>query len=151
MFARVGPAQRALLSAVALEHGRVQIQTISGRAFRQPLQLPVPQAGEKTLALSLPKPLEQVANGVVDGKASDSQQLVQGYIGTQQTGMCEPPRPSHHRKQKCREGLHGIDRVGGSETKRQMLPHRFAIAHLPQEFKKHHQPAERRNRTRGLA
>src|ERR1700693_5748419 len=63
MFARVGPAQRPLLPTVALEHGRIQIQTISGRTFWQPLQLPVPQAGEKTLALSLPEPLEQVANG----------------------------------------------------------------------------------------
>jgi len=76
---------------------------------------------------------------------------VQSYIGTPQTGVCEPPRPGHHRKQKCREGLHGIDRVGGSETKRQMLPHRFAIAHLPQKLEKHHQPAERRDRTPGLA
>src|SRR5216683_4016801 len=91
MLARVGPAQRSLLPTVALEHGGVQIQTISGRAFRQPLQLPVPQAREKMLALSLPEPLEQVANGVVDGKASDPQQLVQGYVGTQQTGVCEPP------------------------------------------------------------
>src|SRR5882762_1335019 len=74
MLARVGPAQRALLPTVALEHRRVQIQTISGRTFRQPLPLPVPQAGEKTLALSLPKTLEQVANGVVDRKASDPQQ-----------------------------------------------------------------------------
>src|SRR5712692_2713227 len=82
MLARVGPAQRPLLSAVALEHGRVQIQAISARTFRQSLQLPVPQAGEKTLALSLPKTFEQVANGVVDWKASDPQQLVQGYIGT---------------------------------------------------------------------
>src|SRR5579863_3968558 len=90
MLARVGPAQRSLLSAVALEHGRVQIQAVSGRTFRQPLQLPVPQAGEKTLALSLPKTLEQVANGVVDRKASDPEQLVQGYVGTQQTGVCEP-------------------------------------------------------------
>src|SRR5713226_5841512 len=71
MLARVGPAQRPLLPAVALEYGRVQIQAISGRTFRQPLQLPVPQAGEKTLTLSLAKTLEQVANGVVDRKASD--------------------------------------------------------------------------------
>src|ERR1700686_1050584 len=70
MFARVGPAQRPLLPTVALEHGRIQIQTISGRTFWQPLQLPVPQAGEKTLALSLPEPLEQVANGVVHREAS---------------------------------------------------------------------------------
>src|SRR5216684_7494014 len=82
MLARVGPAQRPLLPTVALEHGRVQIQTISRRTFRQPLQLPVPQTGEKTLALSLAETFEQVANSVVDRKASDPQQPVQGYIGT---------------------------------------------------------------------
>src|ERR1700720_2309449 len=71
MLARVGPTQRALLPAVALEHGRVQIQTVSGRGFRQSLQLPVPQAGEKTLALSLAETFEQIANRVVDWKASD--------------------------------------------------------------------------------
>src|SRR6266481_5691240 len=113
MLARVGPAQRSLLPTVALEHGGVQIQTVSRRTFRQPLQLPVPQAREKTLALSLAEAFEQVANGVVDRKASDPQQFVQGYVGTQQTGVCEPPRPGHYRKQKGREGLHGIDRVGG--------------------------------------
>src|SRR3979409_1797850 len=98
MLARVGSAQRALLPTVALEHGRVQIQTISRRTFRQPLQLPVPQSGEKTLALSLAETFEQVANGVVDGKTSDPQQRVQGYVGTQQTGVCEAPRSGHHRK-----------------------------------------------------
>ena len=85
------------------------------------------------------------------GKRADPQHCVQGHVGTQQTGVCEPPRPGHHREQKGREGLHRIDRVGGSETKRQMLAHRFAIAYLPQKLEKHHQPAERRDRTRGLA
>ena len=49
-----------------------------------------------------------------------------------------------------RVSLAGIDRVGGSEAKRQMLLHRFAIPYLPQEIKKHHEPAEQRDRTRGL-
>src|SRR6202166_1262421 len=92
MLARVGPAQGPLLPAVALEHGRVQIQAVSASTFRQPLELPVPQAGEKTLALSLAEAFEQVANGVVDRKASDPQQFVQGHVGTRQTGVCEPPR-----------------------------------------------------------
>src|SRR5271154_3758382 len=89
MLARVGPTQRPLLPAVTLEHGRVQIQAVSARTFRQPLQLPVPQAGEKTLTLSLAEAFEQIANGVVDRKASDSEQFVQGHVGTQQTGVCE--------------------------------------------------------------
>ena len=97
MLARVGPAQRPLLPTVALEHGRVQIQTISGRTFRQPLQLPVPQAGEKTLALSSKTP-NRLANGVVHRKARDPQQFVQSQVGAQQTGVCEPPRYSHHRE-----------------------------------------------------
>src|ERR1700730_8545295 len=151
MLARVGPTQRSLLPAVALEYGRVQIQAVPGRTFRQPLQLPVPQAGEKTLTLSLAEAFEQIANGVVARETSDPEQPVQGDIGTQQTGLCEPPPSGHHREQKCREGLHRIDRVGGSETKRQILPHRFAIAYLPQKLEKHHQSAERRDGTRGLA
>jgi len=75
---------------------------------------------------------------------------VQGHIRTQQAGVGEAPRSGHHRKQKGRESLHGIGGVGGSETKRQMLPHCFAITHPPQKLKKHHQPAERRDRPRGL-
>src|SRR5712691_9031373 len=84
MLARVGPAQRALLPTVTFKHGGIQIQTVSGRTFRQSLQLPVPQAGEKMLALSLAETFEQVANGVVDREASDPQQFVQSHIGTQQ-------------------------------------------------------------------
>jgi hypothetical protein len=36
--------------------------------LRKPFELPTPQAREKTLALPLPKTLEQIANGVVDGE-----------------------------------------------------------------------------------
>jgi len=73
---------------------------------------------EKTLAVSLAEALEQVANGVIDGKALHPQQGMQGHIGTQQTGVREAPRSGHHREQESREGLHRIDGVGGSETKR---------------------------------
>src|SRR5712692_9788819 len=110
MLARVRPAQRPLLPAIALEHGGVQIQTISRRTFRQPLQLPVPQAGEKTLALSLAETFEQVANGVVDRKASDPQQFVQGHVRTQQTGVgFSESGPT--RKATCRG-----DRLSGDES-----------------------------------
>ena len=71
MLARVRPAQRTLLPPVALEHRGIQIQTISRRTSRKPLQLPTPQAGEKTLAMSLTEAFEQIANGVIDGKARD--------------------------------------------------------------------------------
>src|SRR5258708_7375466 len=81
MLARVGPAQRSLLPTVALEHGGVQIQTVSGRTFRQPLQLPVPQAREKTLALSLAETFEQVANGADNGKRRNPEQAVKSYGG----------------------------------------------------------------------
>ena len=37
---------------------------------------------EKTLAVSLAEALEQVANGVIDGKALHPQQGMQGHIGT---------------------------------------------------------------------
>jgi|HubBroStandDraft_6_1064221.scaffolds.fasta_scaffold69706_3 hypothetical protein len=47
MLARVESAQRFLLPAVALEHGRVQIQAVSARTFRQPRQLSVSRAREK--------------------------------------------------------------------------------------------------------
>src|SRR6266699_2282682 len=103
------------------------------------------------LALPLAETFEQVANRVVDRKASDPEQFVQGHIGTQQTGVCEAPRSGHHREQEGCEGLHRIDGIGGSKTKRQMLPHRFAIADLPQKLEKYHQPAERRDRTWSLA
>src|SRR5258708_4845703 len=91
MLARVCSAQRSLLPTVAFKHGRVQIQTVARRTFRKPRQLPTPQAGEKTLALSLHEAFEQVANGVITRKACDSQQGLQGHIRTQQTGVCKPP------------------------------------------------------------
>src|SRR5882724_4390172 len=61
------------------------------------------------------------------------------------------PRSGHHRKQKCGEGRHGIDGVGRSEMKRQMLAHRFAITYLPQKLEEHHQTTERGDRSLGLA
>jgi hypothetical protein len=70
MLAWVGPAQRTLLATVALEHGGVQIQAVSRGAFRQPMQLPTPQAGEET---PLRETLEQVANRVVDRETGDPQ------------------------------------------------------------------------------
>src|SRR5690349_11201722 len=112
MFARVGSAQRTLLMTVALEHRGVQIQAVSRQAFRQSLELPVPQAREKTLALALSEALEQVANGVVDRETRDSQQRVQGRISAQQTGVCKAPRSCYHGEQKRREGLYRIDGVG---------------------------------------
>ena len=60
MLARIRPTQRTLLSPVALEHRGIQIQTISRRTSRKPFQLPTPQAGEKTLALSLSKRLNRL-------------------------------------------------------------------------------------------
>src|SRR5882757_3701614 len=80
-------AQRTLLPPVALEYRGIQIQTISRRTSRKPFQLPTPQAGEKTLALSLTEALEQIANGVIDRKARDPQHGVQSHVGTQQTGV----------------------------------------------------------------
>src|SRR5260370_36558414 len=126
MLARVGPAQRALLPTETFKPGGIQIQTVSRRTFRQPLQLPVPQAGEKMLALPLAETFEQVANSVVDRKASDPEQLVQGYIGTQQTGVCEPPRPGHHREQEGREGPHRLTRGRRAGAQGKMLPSRLA-------------------------
>src|SRR6266436_2979120 len=151
MLAWVRSAQRSLLPAVAFKHGRVQIQTVARRTFRKPRQLPIPQAGEKSLTLSLTEALEQVANGVITRKACDPQQGLQGHIRTQQTRVCKAPCSSHHREQKCREGLHRIDGVGGSEIKRQMLAHRFAITYLPQKLEEHHQTTERGDRSLGLA
>src|SRR5262249_51616997 len=92
MFARVGAAQRTLLVPVALEPRGIQIQAVARGAFRQSFELPGPQAIEKSLALPLPEALEQVANRVVDGKTRNSQQRVQGGVGTQQAGVREAPR-----------------------------------------------------------
>ena len=64
------------------------------------------------LALSLAEALEQVANGVVDGKARDPQRCVQVHIRPQQAGVREPSCSGHHREQEGREGLYRIDRVG---------------------------------------
>jgi len=89
MLARVRAAQGPLLVAITLEHGGVQIQTVSRGAFRNLLELPVPHAREKTLALSLPEALEQV-----------SQHCVQGPIGTQQTGVGQAPCSRNHREQE---------------------------------------------------
>ena len=103
------------------------------------------------LAALLGIALEQVANRVVDGKPRDPQQRVQGFVRSQQTGVCETPRPGHYRKQKRGKGLHRIDGIGGGQGKWQMLPNRFAIPDPPQKLKEHHQPAEWCDRPLGLA
>src|SRR6202158_6488402 len=82
MLARIGPAQRSLLLAVALEYRGVQIQTVSRRTFRKPCQLAAPQPGKKLLALSLAKALEQGAQSVVAGKTRQAQGLVQRGVTT---------------------------------------------------------------------
>src|SRR6516162_4845438 len=151
VLARVGSAQGTLLVTVALEHRGIQIQAVSRGAFWQSFKLPVPQTREKTLTLSLPEALEQVANRVVDRKTGDSQQRLQGGVSAQQTGVREAPRSRYHGKQKRCESLYRIDGVGGRERERQMLPHRFAIADPPQKFAEHHQATERSHRPLGLA
>src|SRR6266853_281895 len=76
---------------------------------------------------------------------------MQGHIRAQQTRVCKPPCSSHHREQKCGEGLHRIDGVGGSEMKRQIFAHGFAITYLPQKLEEHHQTTERSDRSLRLA
>src|SRR5258708_29321043 len=98
MLAWIRPAQRTLLPPVALEYRGIQIQTISRRTSRKSFQLPTPQAGEKTLALSLTEAFEQIANGVIDRKARDPQHGVQSHVCTQQTRVCEAPRSGHYRE-----------------------------------------------------
>src|SRR5437879_9782008 len=151
VLAWVGPWQCTLLPSVALEHRGVQVETVSATTFRKSRELPAPQAGEKTLALPLAEALEQIANGVVDRKTRDPQQGLQGHVRTQQTRVCEAPRAGHHGEQKCREGLHRIDGVGWSKTKRQIPAHGLAISYLPQKLHEHHQPTKRCDRSLGLA
>src|SRR5450759_1127002 len=151
MLVRIRPAQRTLLPAIAFKHSGVQIKTVSRCTFRKPCELPSPQAREKSLALPLPKTLEQVAQGVVAGKTRQAQYLVQRRVGTQQTGVCKSSRSRQHGQQERREGLRRIERIGRSETKRQGLLHRLDVAHLPQKLEEHHQPAKRGDRSLGLA
>src|ERR1700676_3748816 len=148
MLARIGPAQRTLLLAVAFEYRGVQIQTVSRSTFRKPCQLPSPQARKKSLALPLPKTLEQVAQGVIAGETRHAQRLVQRGVGTQNAGMRKSSRSRQHGQQERREGLRRIQRVGRSQTKRQALLHHLDVTYLPQKLEEHHQPAKRGDRSR---
>ena len=80
VFARVVPLQRALLLAIAFEDGGIQVQAVTLAAGRQPLHLPLGQRVEETMHVAQAKTPEEVADGVVSGKAGQAQHGMQGAI-----------------------------------------------------------------------
>ena len=80
-------------------------------------------------------PPEQIADGVVGGKALDAGQGVQGAITAYQTGVSKSFGPGQHRDQKRRQGYGGLDLVRRSESEGYMLAHLAGEAQL---FKKSH-------------
>src|SRR5271157_837884 len=80
VLARIVAFQRALLLAIAFEDGGIQIQAVTLAACRQPLHLPLGQRVEETMHVAHAKTAEEVADGVVNRKAGDAQQGVQGAI-----------------------------------------------------------------------
>ena len=80
MLARIVPFQRALLLAIAFEDGGIQVQAVTIAALRQALHLPLGQGVEETMHVAHAKTAEEIADGVVNGKAGQAQQSVQGVI-----------------------------------------------------------------------
>ena len=80
VFARIVALQRALLLAITFEDGGIQVQAVTLTARRQPLHLPLGQRVEETMHVAHAKTAEEIADGVVNGKARQAQQGVQGAI-----------------------------------------------------------------------
>src|ERR1035438_6197743 len=80
VLARIVPLQRALLLAIAFEDGGIQVQAVTVAALRQALHLPLGQRVEETMHVAQAKTAKQIADGVVNGKAGQAQQGVQGAI-----------------------------------------------------------------------
>src|SRR5271157_439906 len=80
VFAWIVPLQRALLLAIAFEDGGIQIQAVAIAAGGQPLHLPLGQRIEETMHVAHAKTPEEIADGVVNGKARQAQQGMQGAI-----------------------------------------------------------------------
>ena len=82
VFARVVPFQRPLLSAVAFEDGRIQIQAVAFGSRGHALHLPLGQRREQALHIAHAELPEQIADRVVRGKPLQSQHSVQNVIST---------------------------------------------------------------------
>src|SRR3974377_763217 len=80
VLAGVVSFQRAFLLSVTLEDGGVQIQTVALAAWRQALHLPLCQGIEQTMHVPHTKASEEIANGVVNGKARQAQHGMQSLV-----------------------------------------------------------------------
>src|SRR5271157_4303809 len=80
VFARIVSFQRALLLAIAFQDGGIQIQAVTLAACRQALHLPLGQRVEKAMHIAHAETPEEIADGVINGKAGQAQQGMQGAI-----------------------------------------------------------------------
>ena len=76
MLARVVPLERALLCAIALKHGRIQVQAVAFDSHWQALQLPLGQGRIELMNLAHCKAPKQITDRVIARKACDAQQCM---------------------------------------------------------------------------
>ena len=151
VLARMVSFQRALLLAVAFEDSGIQVQAVTVAALRQPLHRPLGQRVEETMHVAHVKTTEEIADGVVNGKAGDAQHGVQGAIVAQPVGVSKTSGSRQHGHEKRGEGRGGIDLVGGLPLDRHVLPNLFNQSQLVKEGYKNRSPAQRGHGTLRLA
>src|ERR1700751_5815980 len=97
MLARIMSLQRSFLMSITFKHSRIQVERVAFRSDRYAIHLPLRQRFEKTLHVAHRETPEQVANGVVGGKAIYPQQRMQGSVAAQPVGMGEALGAHQHR------------------------------------------------------
>ena len=82
VFAWIVSLQRVLLLTIAFQDGGIQVQAVTVPAWRQTLHLPLRQGIKETMHLAHAETAEEIADGVVAGKAGPAQRAMQGPIAT---------------------------------------------------------------------
>ena len=80
VLARIVAFQRALLLAIAFEDGGIQIQAVTIAALPASAPSATRLRVEETMHVAHAKTAEEIADGVVNGKAGQAQHGVQGAI-----------------------------------------------------------------------
>jgi hypothetical protein len=151
VFARVVSLQRAFLLSVALEHSRVQIETVAFGAQWQAVQFPPLERFEQPLHVAHAEPAEQVADGIVGGKPLHAQQSVQRLVPAQPGSVSEAPGAGQHRDQETNQRCRWVNLMARQVAHGHVLPQLAAQIDPVQVLHKNRQAAERSHCARRLA
>ena len=138
----IEPLASALLFSLATEHRRIQIQREARGGTAQKQQHPTPERTPELLDVRLGETEEEVADGVIAGKAREALHRVEHALGPQPFRVGEAPRPHDDGQEKggeCMSQRDGV--VGGGLGEGQMLLHLPGQPDLTEEGNETGQPA----------